>query len=92
MVPQARQVYTGRTALYEFFASAAGPEKPHMNGHRLAFDPATQVGFGEYTVGPNSRYHGVVAVKLENAKIHSWREYQYKSDLDRESFTRNGHF
>jgi hypothetical protein len=64
----------------------------HRNWHRLAFDPATQVGFGRYRFALNNRDHGVMAVKLENGKIHSWRRYQYKSDLDGESFTGNGHF
>ena len=81
--PPDRQLYEGREALFEFFGGAHGPEKPmHMVWHHLAFDAQAQVGFGEYTFTMNNRYHGIVVVKLENGKIKSWREYQYKSDVE----------
>lgn len=93
MEPPDSQVYVGREALFDFFGGTKGTDKPmRMVWHHLAFDPTTQVGFGEYTFALNNQYHGVVVVKLQNGKIRSWREYQYKSDLDWQSFTGKGNF
>lgn len=91
--PPNQQVYVGRDALFEFFGGNNGPDKPmHMVWHHLAFDPETQVGFGDYTFGVNHRYHGIVAVPLEDGKISSWRKYQYQSELDWQAFTGKGNF
>lgn len=93
MEPPDRQVYAGREALFEFFGGSKGTEKPmHMTWHHLAFDAKSQIGFGQYTFALNNQYHGVVAVKLDGGRIHSWREYQYKSDLGWEAFTGKGNF
>ena|GEM_PF-253095 len=91
--PPDKQVYRGRTALYEFFGGDKRPEPPmKMVWHHLAFDEKDQVGFGEYTFQMNNRYHGIVVVKIETGKIKSWREYQYKSGLEWEEFTKNNRF
>ena len=85
--PPDRQVYVGRQVLYEFFGGEKKPEPPmKMVWHHLAFDVESQVGFGEYTFQMNNRYHGIVVVKVKGGKISSWREYQYKSDLDWDDF------
>jgi hypothetical protein len=85
--PPNHQVYLGKKSLYKFFA---GPDRPalvmHMAWHHLAFDEKRQVGFGEYTSEMNHRYHGVVVVLIREGKIARWREYQYRSDLDFETF------
>jgi|SRR5215469_5337503 len=42
--------HRGRKALYEFFGGDKGRELPmHMIWHHLVFDPAQQIGAGEYT-------------------------------------------
>jgi len=87
--PPEKQVYHGREALYEFFGGEAGPEIPmYMTWHHLAFNEEEQVGFGEYTFQMHGKYHGIVTIKLENSLVKFWREYQYKSELDWEEFSR----
>jgi hypothetical protein len=91
--PPDKQVYKGREALFEFFGGDAKPEPPmFMTWHHLIFDEAEQVGTGEYTFQMNSRYHGIVIVKIEADKIRYWREYQYKTDLDWDTFARENKF
>jgi ketosteroid isomerase-like protein len=91
--PPDKQFYAGRPALYEFFGGATKPEPPmKMTWHHLAFDEASQVGFGEYTFQMNRRYHGIVVVKIRDAKIANWREYQYESKLDWKDFVAKSPF
>ncbi len=90
--PPDKQVYRGRAALYEFFSGVKPAPPTRMVWHHLAFDPENQVGFGEYTFHGNSRYHGIVVVKLRGGKISRWREYQYKSELPWEEFVRENRF
>ena len=86
--PPDRQLYVGRQAIYEFFGGPIKPDPPmHMYWHHLAFDKQEQVGYGEYTFQMNRRYHGIVTVLIRNGKIAKWREYQYQSDADWETFT-----
>jgi hypothetical protein len=97
MEPPDRQVYKGREAPFEFFGEFFGGthgfEKPmHLVWHQLAFDPRSQVGFGECTFSLSNCNHGIVVVKLAGGKIQSWRECQYKSDLDWEAFTKRSEF
>jgi hypothetical protein len=48
--PPGKQLHSGRADLFEFFRGERGTELPmHMTWHHLVFDPATQVGAGEYT-------------------------------------------
>ena len=63
-----------------------------MTWHHLAFDEATQVGFGEYTFQMNNRYHGIVVVRIRDGRIANWREYQYQSPLDWETFVDENRF
>ncbi len=90
--PPDKQVYRGRAALYEFFSGVKPAPPTRMVWHHLAFDAENQVGFGEYTFHGNSRYHGIVVVKLRDGKISRWREYQYKSELPWEEFVRENRF
>ena len=91
--PPEKQLYRGRAELYEFFGGDAGTDLPmKMSWHHLAFHEEEQVGFGEYTFQMHRRYHGIVVVKLESGLIKHWREYQYRSELDWEGFTRQNPF
>jgi hypothetical protein len=91
--PPDTQVYHGRDELYEFFGGPNGPEIPmHMTWHHLAFNEEEQVGFGEYSFRMHGNYHGIVTVKVENALIKFWREYQYKTDLSWEEFAKLNSF
>ena len=85
--PPNRQLYRGRAALREFFATSIAPARTdRMRWHAVAFDSAQQVGFGEYTYRGQRNYHGVVVLHLEGGLIRSWREYQYGSPLTWEEF------
>jgi hypothetical protein len=87
--PPDKQVHQGRAALYEFFGGDQGPDIPmHMTWHHLAFNEDEQVGFGEYSFRMHGNYHGIVTVKVENSLIKFWREYQYKTDLSWEEFSK----
>lgn len=91
--PPEKQLYQGRTELYEFFGGDTGPDLPmKMTWHHLAFNEKEQTGFGEYTFQMHGRYHGIVIVKLESGLIKHWREYQYRSELDWEAFTNRNSF
>lgn len=91
--PPEKQLYHGRTELYEFFGGDSGTDRPmQMTWHHLAFNEEEQVGFGEYTFQLNNRYHGIVIVKLESGLISHWREYQYRSELSWEEFTSHNPF
>ena len=93
MEPPNHQFYRGREALFEFFGGTGGTDLPmHMVWHHLAFDPQTQIGFGEYTFALHQQEHGVAVVKLEGGKIKSWREYQSPSDLAWAKFSGQGEF
>jgi uncharacterized protein (TIGR02246 family) len=87
--PPDKQVHLGRADLFQFFGGGRKVEPPmRMEWHHIAFDEEQQVGFGEYTFQGNSRYHGIVVVKLRAGQISNWREYQYKSDQAWPEFTR----
>lgn len=93
MEPPEKQLYHGRTELYEFFGGDAGTDLPmHMTWHHLAFNEEEQIGFGEYTFQMHGRYHGIVVVKIESGLIKHWREYQYRSELSWEEFTSHNPF
>ena len=91
--PPDKQLYHGRSELYQFFGGDSGPDLPmKMNWHHLAFNEVEQVGFGEYTFQMNNRYHGIVIVKLEAGLIKYWREYQYRSERSWEEFSDHNPF
>ena len=89
--PPDRQEYIGRDALYEFFGGSAPPPMS-LSWHHTAFDKDRQIGFGEYTFQGNNRYHGVVVIRIRDGKVSNWREYQYRSDLDRDEFVGRNRF
>ncbi len=91
--PPDKQLYHGRAELYDFFGGDQGTDIPmKMTWHHLAFNEVEQTGFGEYTFEMHGRYHGIVVVKVENGLVSHWREYQYRTDLDWEVFTRYNSF
>ena len=88
--PPDRQLYRGREELFDFFGGHQGTDIPmKMTWHHLALNEEEQVGFGEYSFQMYGLYHGIVVVKLESGLIRSWREYQYRTELDWEEFTRH---
>jgi hypothetical protein len=93
MEPPNRQVYVGRKAIYEFFGGPSKPDPPmRMIWHHLSFNEQEQAGFGEYTFQMNFRYHGIVTVAIQNGKIAKWREYQYQSPSDWDTFVGKSRF
>ena len=86
--PPDRQRYVGREALYAFFHGEGSEPRPMtMTWHAIAFDPASQTGFGEYTfTRPGRQKHGCAVVAVRSGLIASWREYQYESDQAFEDF------
>ena len=91
--PPQKQFYKGRPAIFEFIGGEKGFDRPmKMKWHNIAFNEVTQIGFGEYTFAMNNQYHGIVAVKIENGQIISWREYQYQSTLDWKTFAGESEF
>ena len=85
--------HRGRKALYEYFGGAAGRELAmDMTWHNLIFDPAQQIGMGEYTFGYRKRTHGMVVVKFKNGLIRNWREYEVESELPWDQFIGDNRF
>ncbi len=86
--PPEKQLYHGRSELYEYFGGDHGTDIPmKMTWHHLAFNEKEQIGFGEYTFEMHGRYHGIVIVKIKAGLISQWREYQYPTVLNWEEFT-----
>lgn len=74
--PPGRQVYRGRAELFRFFGGTSGrPGAMTMTWHRMAFDPATQRGFGEFSFRYGSQVHGVAVIDVRGGRIAQWREY-----------------
>jgi nuclear transport factor 2 (NTF2) superfamily protein len=85
--PPDKQLYMGREALFKFFGGDQGRKSQmKMTWHHLAFNRRKQIGTGEFTFEYGSKVHGMVIVKITNARISNWREYWYESDLDWEKF------
>ena len=83
----------GRKALYDFFGGSKGRDLPmHMTWHNLIFDPAQQVGVGEYTFRYKIQTHGLVIVRIEHGLITNWREYEVESNLPWDQFTAENKF
>ena len=86
-------VHLGRQALFEWFGGVKGRELPmHMNWHHLLFDPAQQIGVGEFTFRYRIQTHGLVIVKFSNGLIANWREYEVESPLPWDSFVGENRF
>jgi hypothetical protein len=64
----------------------------HMAWHNLIFDPAQQIGVGEYTFRYKIQTHGLVIVRIENGLIAKWREYEVESKLPWDQFTGENKF
>ncbi len=91
--PPDKQKYEGRLALYEFFGGDSGrPGQMSMTWHHVVFNPATQVGAGEFTFTYGSTVHGVALIKVRHGRISRWREYWYESDLDWPDFVGDSAF
>lgn len=85
--------HRGRQALYEYFGGDKGRELPmHMTWHHLVFDPAQQIGMGEYTFRYRVQTHGIVIVKVSDGLIVNWREYEVESPLQWEQFVGENRF
>lgn len=88
-----KQLYQGKDDLYAYFGGDAGrPGAMSMRWHKLAFDPATQTGIGEFSFKYGTFAHGVAVVKVENGKIARWREYYVESTAPWHEFTRDNVF
>src|SRR5215467_2778679 len=64
----------------------------HMSWHNLLFDPAQQIGAGEYTFRYRIQTHGLVIVKISNGLIVNWREYEIESPLPWDRFIGDNRF
>jgi SnoaL-like domain len=85
--------HRGRKALYEYFGGTKGRELPmQMTWHHLVFDPAQQIGVGEYSFRYRIQTHGLVIAKISNGLILNWREYEVESPLPWEQFVRENRF
>lgn len=63
-----------------------------MTWHHLLFDPAQQIGVGEYTFRYREQTHGLFIVKILNGLISNWREYEVASELSWEQFIGDNRF
>jgi ketosteroid isomerase-like protein len=80
--PPRLQLYRGRAELFRFFGGDKGRAGAmQMRWHRLAFDAASQSGFGEFSFRYGSQVHGVAVIKLRGGRIAEWREYWTASEL-----------
>ncbi len=81
------QIYRGQTELRNFF-TAVRPGSS-MIWHHLWYNPDTGIGAGEYSFhngGRDTAVHGVAVVKIIDGKIHIWREYQRRGEIDYDAF------
>ena len=91
--PPNPQIRKGRQALFEFFGGEKGrPKTMSILWHRLIFDPATQIGAGEYTFTYQIRTHGMVIMRIVNGKIANWREYEVESRMNWEEMVGDNRF
>jgi SnoaL-like domain len=85
--PPDKQVYRGRDELFRFFGGESGRAgQMSMAWHHIAYNPATQVGAGEFTFSYGGTVHGVAVIKVRDGRISNWREYWYESPLPWEEF------
>jgi SnoaL-like domain len=91
--PPNPEIRKGRPALFEFFGGEKGrPKAVSILWHRLIFDPASQMGAGEYTFTYQIRTHGVVMLRIVNGKIANWREYEVESRMNWEEMVGENRF
>lgn len=85
--------HRGRKELYEWFGGAKGRELPmRMTWHHLVFDPAQQIGVGEFTFRYRIPTHGVAVVRMSNGLILNWREYEVESPKSWDKFVGENRF
>ncbi|MDH3497629.1 MAG: nuclear transport factor 2 family protein [Gemmatimonadota bacterium] len=91
--PPKQQFYRGQKTILAFFTDVMsdGPQLT-MKWRNTAFDPKTNVGFGEYTFARVKQFHGIVVIQFRDHKIFRWREYQYQSDLGWAEFAGESEF
>lgn len=77
--------FTSKSDLLAFFQDDDG-EAQFCEFHQAVFDEERQTGAAEYTYKGSFLYYGTVWIEISNNKISSWREYQHKSEHDRENF------
>ena len=80
--PPDAQRHVGRDALASFFhGNGPVPRRMSMTWHHIAYDPDSDMGFGEYSFSIPAGFaaHGVAVVALRDGQIATWREYQYPS-------------
>ena len=64
-----------------------------MRWHHKAFNPATQVGAGEFSFAwPGGQAHGMASIRLRDGLIANWREYFRESERDWAGFVRDNPF
>jgi SnoaL-like protein len=91
--PPDPEIRKGRKALFEFFGGDKGRPKPvSILWHRLIFDPALQMGAGEYTFTYKVRTHGMVILRIVNGKIANWRQYEVESRMNWEEMVGENRF
>jgi hypothetical protein len=91
--PPDPEIRKGRQELFEFFGGSKGRPKPvSILWHRLVFDPASQMGAGEYTFTYQVRSHGMVILRIVNGKIANWREYEVESRMNWEEMVGENRF
>jgi len=87
------EIRKGRQALFEFFGGEKGrPKTMSILWHHLIFDPATQIGAGEYTFTYQVRTHGLAIVRIVDGKIANWRQYEVESRLNWEEMVGENRF
>jgi SnoaL-like protein len=91
--PPNPEIRKGRRELFEFFGGEKGRLKPvSILWHHLIFDPATQIGAGEYTFTYQVRTHGMVILRIVNGKIANWRQYEVESRMNWEEMVGENRF
>jgi hypothetical protein len=85
--------HRGRQHLFQWFGGVKGRGLPmSMTWHHLLFDPAQQIGAGEFTFRYRIQTHGLVIVKMSHGLIVNWREYEIESSLPWDQFVGENHF
>lgn len=87
MQPPDVQLFRGTEQLEKYF----GAVEPgtYLRWHHVWFDPASQVGGGEFTfgrVGRETATHGVAVVRVRDSRIARWHEYLQTGPASRDDF------
>ena len=71
-----RYSFADRASLQAFFEADEGLPQSTV-WHTIVFDEQQQVGIAEYTYVGTHQYHGCEIIKVQDAQITHWREYQH---------------